>query len=500
MGCASCGAENRPGAKFCFRCGTQLAPSEVTSSEGECPSCGKPLRAGAKFCAACGATIAPVTAESAPAPELRESLSSSGALAAAAGQLPPPSVRPAEPPPGAEPKDLSTPLAPAPAAVPTPKGPAISESPSSPEALAGGAGQLPPVSPRSPDRPPEAEPPVSSSPLPPALADVPTPQGAAVSPSAPTHGMEEAPRPKATGAAVGVTDAASSGRVGRSSARLVGLAAVVVAGLALGYFGYQRLKPGSAPAQESTASTPMQSPMPGSPPAPQAPLSAQAPGADSTSLAPVAPPRETIAAVPTPNSDESRTPKPYPAGEPEAPAALAVPAPDEAMPLPRARSGRDVYAQVCRACHGTGVSGSPRLDDVDAWRERRARGRASLYASVIAGKGAMPPRAGRADLRDEEVRAAVDYMDDIIARRDRAASAPPPASPPRQAQMARPEPPPSTAGARPHVPQWLSAMRGELAACGRADFMQRLVCAERVRWKYCVDRWDQVDECAVSSR
>ena len=49
MVCSSCGAENRPGRKFCTRCGTPLA---VT-----CPACGSSLEGGESFCGECGAPI-----------------------------------------------------------------------------------------------------------------------------------------------------------------------------------------------------------------------------------------------------------------------------------------------------------------------------------------------------------------------------------------------------------------------------------------------------------
>lgn len=50
MNCTSCGAENRPGGKFCIECGASLA--------AVCPACGASLAAGAKFCGECGARVA----------------------------------------------------------------------------------------------------------------------------------------------------------------------------------------------------------------------------------------------------------------------------------------------------------------------------------------------------------------------------------------------------------------------------------------------------------
>ncbi len=50
MTCASCGAENREGRKFCGECGTALAVS--------CASCGAANEPGEKFCGDCGAALA----------------------------------------------------------------------------------------------------------------------------------------------------------------------------------------------------------------------------------------------------------------------------------------------------------------------------------------------------------------------------------------------------------------------------------------------------------
>jgi class 3 adenylate cyclase/predicted ATPase len=49
MICPSCTTENRPGAKFCVKCGTGLALA--------CPACGSPHQAGDAFCAECGSPL-----------------------------------------------------------------------------------------------------------------------------------------------------------------------------------------------------------------------------------------------------------------------------------------------------------------------------------------------------------------------------------------------------------------------------------------------------------
>jgi cytochrome c5 len=72
--------------------------------------------------------------------------------------------------------------------------------------------------------------------------------------------------------------------------------------------------------------------------------------------------------------------------------------------------GKAVYDKTCVACHATGVANAPKLGDKAAWASRAATGKDALLASVIKGKGAMPPKAGAADLKDDDIKAAIDYM------------------------------------------------------------------------------------------
>ena len=74
------------------------------------------------------------------------------------------------------------------------------------------------------------------------------------------------------------------------------------------------------------------------------------------------------------------------------------------------KDGTTVYNTVCGACHNTGVAGAPKAGDKAAWAPRIATGNDALYASAIAGKGAMPPKGGAADLSDDEIKGAVDHL------------------------------------------------------------------------------------------
>ncbi|WP_296243440.1 MULTISPECIES: c-type cytochrome [unclassified Psychrobacter] len=73
------------------------------------------------------------------------------------------------------------------------------------------------------------------------------------------------------------------------------------------------------------------------------------------------------------------------------------------------RDGKAVYNAVCHTCHASGLLGSPTFGDAGAWGPRIAKGKDTLYTHAINGFGAMPAKGG-ADIPDEEVQNAVDYM------------------------------------------------------------------------------------------
>jgi cytochrome c5 len=75
-----------------------------------------------------------------------------------------------------------------------------------------------------------------------------------------------------------------------------------------------------------------------------------------------------------------------------------------------AADGKTVYGQTCAACHASGLAGAPKVGDKAAWAPRTGAGKNGLLASVVKGKGAMPPKAGNASLTEEDIGAAIDYM------------------------------------------------------------------------------------------
>ena len=72
--------------------------------------------------------------------------------------------------------------------------------------------------------------------------------------------------------------------------------------------------------------------------------------------------------------------------------------------------GKVVYDKACAACHAAAVAGAPKLGDKAAWAPRVGAGKAALVATVIKGKGAMPPKAGQVALSEADIAQAVDFM------------------------------------------------------------------------------------------
>lgn len=72
--------------------------------------------------------------------------------------------------------------------------------------------------------------------------------------------------------------------------------------------------------------------------------------------------------------------------------------------------GEATYNSRCAACHVSGVANAPKLGDKEAWAPRIATGEEAMMATVMKGKGAMPPKGACGDCSDEDLKAAVDYM------------------------------------------------------------------------------------------
>ncbi|MBN1259467.1 MAG: FHA domain-containing protein [Anaerolineae bacterium] len=56
--CPNCHSPNRPGSRFCVRCGGALGGAVGATGSAACPNCGSPIPPGSSFCASCGTALA----------------------------------------------------------------------------------------------------------------------------------------------------------------------------------------------------------------------------------------------------------------------------------------------------------------------------------------------------------------------------------------------------------------------------------------------------------
>ena len=73
------------------------------------------------------------------------------------------------------------------------------------------------------------------------------------------------------------------------------------------------------------------------------------------------------------------------------------------------KTGEQVYAAQCSACHATGAAGAPKFGDDALWAPRVKTGYEALLISALKGKGNMGAQGG-GDFSDVEIGRAVVYM------------------------------------------------------------------------------------------
>ena len=71
--------------------------------------------------------------------------------------------------------------------------------------------------------------------------------------------------------------------------------------------------------------------------------------------------------------------------------------------------GEMIYGSVCSVCHTSGAAGAP-IPGSPLMAERAEKGLDMLTQNAMNGLNAMPPRGGRPDLSDEQIRVIVEYM------------------------------------------------------------------------------------------
>lgn len=74
------------------------------------------------------------------------------------------------------------------------------------------------------------------------------------------------------------------------------------------------------------------------------------------------------------------------------------------------KTGEQVFAAVCTACHTAGVAGAPKIGDNAAWSPFIQSGFDAMLSVALHGKGGMPAKGGNPALSDFEVARAVVYM------------------------------------------------------------------------------------------
>ena len=81
-----------------------------------------------------------------------------------------------------------------------------------------------------------------------------------------------------------------------------------------------------------------------------------------------------------------------------------------AAPPAAAADGKAIYDKSCAGCHDKGIAGALKLSDKAKWAPLIKQGVDALTASVIKGKGVMPPKGGAASLSDADIKASVEYI------------------------------------------------------------------------------------------
>jgi len=74
-----------------------------------------------------------------------------------------------------------------------------------------------------------------------------------------------------------------------------------------------------------------------------------------------------------------------------------------------AADGKAVFDKSCAGCH---KSMSPKITEKDKWAPILKKGTNGMVASVMKGKGVMPPKGGAAS--EADVRAAVEYLQTLV--------------------------------------------------------------------------------------
>ena len=129
------------------------------------------------------------------------------------------------------------------------------------------------------------------------------------------------------------------------------------------------------------------------------------------------------------------------------------------------KTGEQVFAAVCTACHTAGVAGAPKVGDNAAWAPFIKAGFDEMMKVALHGKGGMPAKGGNPALSDFEVARAVVYMANKSG-----ASLPEPAAPAEEGakKEADAAPAPAAQAAAPAAPAPAAAVPAAAAPAAAA--------------------------------
>jgi len=68
------------------------------------------------------------------------------------------------------------------------------------------------------------------------------------------------------------------------------------------------------------------------------------------------------------------------------------------------------YQKSCSICHVQGVANAPKTGDEEAWAPLLSKGMDELVASVVNGKGAMPPKGMCYNCSEDDYKALINRM------------------------------------------------------------------------------------------
>jgi len=72
--------------------------------------------------------------------------------------------------------------------------------------------------------------------------------------------------------------------------------------------------------------------------------------------------------------------------------------------------GEKIYTGACKVCHSQGINGAPVFGNEKNWGPRKAQGLDVLVEHASNGFGLMPAKGGKAELTEDQIRAAIKYM------------------------------------------------------------------------------------------